>query len=252
MPNRPGPRHDGGPSSTCAPTVKNPRPFVALVAAALLAACAAPAPAPLDAARFEALFPQRLPFYSLAGFEAARRAFPAFANSGDARRDRQELAAFLSQIDHESDGLRALREYDISRHAHYCREQLPGERCAPGRQYYGRGPIQLSWNYQYRAAGAALGLDLWARPDLVAEDERIAWQTALWYWMTQPGPGTLSAHAALAAGLGFGATTRSINGALECGQAPDSLGARQMQARAGRYRELSALLGVAPQEPLTC
>ena len=31
--------------------------------------------------------------------------------------------------------------------------------CAPGQQYYGRGPIQLSWNYNYKAAGDAIGFD---------------------------------------------------------------------------------------------
>ncbi|KAL7525544.1 hypothetical protein ACHAXR_001052, partial [Thalassiosira sp. AJA248-18] len=43
--------------------------------------------------------------------------------------------------------------------------------------FFGRGPIQLSWNYNYIDAGAALNEDLCANPDLVATDPAIAWGT---------------------------------------------------------------------------
>ncbi|KAL7531014.1 hypothetical protein ACHAXR_005283 [Thalassiosira sp. AJA248-18] len=43
--------------------------------------------------------------------------------------------------------------------------------------YFGRGPIQLSWNYNYIDAGAALNEDLCTNPDLVATNDAIAWGT---------------------------------------------------------------------------
>ena len=202
-------------------------------------------------AQFEALFPQRLAFYSYEGFVAAVRLTPGFAATGSARQRRQEMAAFLGQIAHESDQLRALREYRRENWGHYCRpEGAPG--CAPGQQYYGRGPIQLSWNYQYQRAGEYLGLDLWADPDRVARDATVAWRTALWYWMTQPGESSRSAHQALAAGLGFGGSTRAINGTLECDQPQNPDAQRKQQRRISFYQHASELFGVPTLHPLGC
>ena len=51
--------------------------------------------------------------------------------------------------------------------------------CPAGQSaYHGRGPIQLSWNYNYKAAGDALGVDLLRNPWLVQNDSVIAWKTA--------------------------------------------------------------------------
>lgn len=47
--------------------------------------------------------------------------------------------------------------------------------------YWGRGLIQLSWAYNYRAAGLALGVDFLSNPGLVAQPEYAA-KTAAWYW----------------------------------------------------------------------
>ncbi|GLU19697.1 hypothetical protein SLE2022_359310 [Rubroshorea leprosula] len=43
---------------------------------------------------------------------------------------------------------------------------------------YGRGPVQLTRNYNYGQAGKAIGVDLINNPDLVATDPTI------WFWMT--------------------------------------------------------------------
>jgi Chitinase class I len=47
--------------------------------------------------------------------------------------------------------------------------------------YRGRGFIQLTGDFNYRAAGADLGLDLEAEPDLAAAPATSA-QVAAWYW----------------------------------------------------------------------
>jgi predicted chitinase len=111
--------------------------------------------------------------------------------------------------------------------------------CAPGKRYFGRGPIQLSWNFNYCTAGQALGLDLWANPDQVAQNPTTAWRTAMWYWMTQNGPGSMPAHSCIVNNQGFGCTIRSINGALECNGGNPA----QVQSRLILFNNFKAILG---------
>jgi hypothetical protein len=211
--------------------------------APLLAAAGASSFLP-SRAQFDALFPERIAFYTYEGFTEAVRQTPGFADWGDETQRRQEMAAFLGQIAHESDQLRAQREYKRENWDKYCRDDARLS-CAPGQQYYGRGPIQLSWNYQYKAAGDFLGLDLWSDPD-------VAWRTALWYWMTQPGESSQTSHAAIRSGAGFGATTRAINGPLECDKPADPDARRKNDRRAEFYRHASQLFGVPLLHPLGC
>lgn len=202
-------------------------------------------------AQFDALFPERIAFYTYEGFAEAVRQTPGFADWGSDTERRQEMAAFLGQIAHESDQLRAQREYKRENWDKYCRDDARLS-CAKGQQYYGRGPIQLSWNYQYKAAGDFMGIDLWSDPDRVARDSTVAWRTALWYWMTQPGESSQTSHAAIRSGAGFGATTRAINGPLECDK-PDSPDARRKNGRrADFYKHASDLFGVPLLHPLGC
>jgi predicted chitinase len=216
-----------------------------------LAAQAASSPFLPTRAQFDALFPERIAFYTYEGFVEAVRQTPGFADWGSDVQRRQEMAAFLGQISHESDQLRAQREYKRANWDKYCRsdERLS---CAPGQQYYGRGPIQLSWNYQYKAAGDHLGIDLWRDPDRVARDSTVAWRTALWYWMTQPGESRQTAHEAIRSAAGFGATTRAINGPLECDKPGDPEALRKNSRRIDFYRHASELLGVPLLHPLGC
>ncbi|KAL3765280.1 hypothetical protein ACHAW5_005690 [Stephanodiscus triporus] len=87
------------------------------------------------------------------------------------------------------------------------------------KMFFGRGPIQLSWNYNYIDASAALGLGdaLCTNPDLVATDGQIAWGTAIWFWMANTGSTGITAHTAVTTGEGsFGGSLMTINGGLEC------------------------------------
>ncbi|MQI27744.1 hypothetical protein EI009_25945, partial [Escherichia coli] len=56
--------------------------------------------------------------------------------------------------------------------------------CSPGKKYYGRGPIQLTHNYNYGQAGQAIGEDLINNPDLVSTNPTVSFKTAIWFWMT--------------------------------------------------------------------
>jgi predicted chitinase len=202
-------------------------------------------------AQFETLFPKRIPFYTYAGLSEAIQAYPEFANFGSEAENKREVAAFLANIMHESHELQAITEVDTSAHDHYCNDKN-GVPCAKGKQYFGRGPIQLSWNFNYALAGKALGLDLLNDPDMVARNPTVAWKTALWYWMEIKGSGPLPSHVAIKQNLGFGETVRSINGDLECSKPSDNIGYKQQQMRIKNYLKITALLGVEPGKYEAC
>jgi len=196
---------------------------------------------------FNQMFPSRNGLYTYAGLTNAMSAYPAFAHTGSDTTQRQEAAAFLANVGEESDSLRATREYNTANWPLYC-DTSNGNTCAPGQQYYGRGPLQLSWNYNYRAAGNALGVDLWSNPDLVATDPTIAWKTAIWYWMTGTGNAGVTPHNAMVNGMGFGTTINAINGSVECGgRAP-----AQVQTRINFYNNFTGMLGVPTGGNLGC
>jgi chitinase len=153
---------------------------------------------------------------------------------------KRELAAFLANTDHESGGFVYVREQNPPNDYCVANAQYP---CAPGQAYYGRGPIQLSYNYNYGECGAALGKNLLANPDEVATNGDTAFETALWYWMTR------QCHEAMIANSpSFGLTIRRINGDVECdGKRPDLVA-----SRVTKYQAFCAQFGVAPGSDLTC
>ncbi|WP_425583303.1 glycoside hydrolase family 19 protein [Streptomyces luteosporeus] len=203
---------------------------------------------PVSEAQFQQMFPDRNAFYTYNGLVSALRAYPGFATTGSEQVRRQEAAAFLANVAHETGGLVHIVEQNTANYPHYCDRNQPYGCPAGQAAYYGRGPLQLSWNFNYKAAGDALGLDLLHNPSLVQSDAAVSWKTALWYWNTQRGPGTMTPHDAVVGGHGFGETIRSINGAMECnGRNP-----AQVQSRVDSYRRFTAILGVAPGGNLTC
>lgn len=205
----------------------------------------------LSETQFETLFPKRIPFYTYEGLLEAIKAYPEFTRFGSELQNKRELAAFLANIMHESHQLQAITEVDTRYHDHYCNDKQ-GVPCAKGKQYYGRGPIQLSWNFNYDLAGKALGLDLLNDPDMVARVPAVAWKTALWYWMEIPGSGPVSSHQAMKQNKGFGETVRSINGDLECSKPSDNIGYQQQQMRIQNYLRITQLLGVDPGDVRAC
>ncbi|NLU70346.1 chitinase [Streptomyces sp. HNM0574] len=199
-------------------------------------------------AQFEEMFPSRNAFYTYSGLTSALKAYPEFTRTGSETVRKQEAAAFLANVSHETGGLVHIVEQDTSNYPHYCDDSQPYG-CPAGRdKYYGRGPIQLSWNFNYKAAGDALGIDLLNNPDLVQNDAAVSWQTGLWYWNTQSGPGTMTPHEAMVNGAGFGETIRAINGTLEC----DGGNPGQVQSRVDTYKRFAQLLGVEPGGNLSC
>ena len=118
-------------------------------------------------AQFDQMFPNRNSFYTYSGLTSAMSAYPGFATTGSATVQKQEAAAFLANVSHETGGLVYINEIDQS--GNYCASEPYG--CPAGsNQYFGRGPLQISWNFNYYAAGNALGIDLLDNPNLVSTD----------------------------------------------------------------------------------
>ncbi|GAB2789633.1 chitinase [Streptomyces chlorus] len=199
-------------------------------------------------AQFNQMFPNRNPFYTYSGLTAALSAYPGFAKTGSDTVKKQEAAAFLANASHETGGLVHVVEQNTANYPHYCDWSRPYGCPAGQAAYYGRGPIQLSWNFNYKAAGDALGLDLLGNPWLVQNDSSVAWKTALWYWNTQTGPGSMTPHNAMVNQAGFGQAIRSINGSLEC----DGRNPAQVQSRVTKYQQFTQILGTSPGGNLYC
>lgn len=199
-------------------------------------------------AQFNQMFPNRNGFYTYSGLVQALSSYPGFAKTGSDTVRKQEAAAFLANVNHETGGLVYVVEQNTANYPHYC-DLSQSYGCPAGKSaYYGRGPIQLSWNFNYKAAGDALGIDLLHNPWLVETDAAVAWRTGLWFWNTSTGAGTMTPHNAMVNQAGFGQTVRAINGSLEC----DGKNPGQVQSRVSAYQRFTGILGVVPGGNLYC
>ncbi|CAN1236426.1 Chitinase 10 [Linum grandiflorum] len=178
-------------------------------------------------------------FYTYESFVRAARCFPKFGATGSPATRRREVAAFLAQISHETTGL-CFKE-EVSPQGDYCDATNTQWPCVPGKSYKGRGPIQLSWNYNYGQAGRALGFDGLRNPEIIANNSVIAFKTALWFW---PRGADLAANRT----VGFGLVTNIINGGLECGVPNDG----RVNSRIGFYRRYAQLFNVDTGPNLDC
>lgn len=92
-------------------------------------------------------------------------------------------SAFLAQLAHESCGLVYFEEI-ASGAAYEGRSDLGNNQPGDGVRFKGRGPIQLTGRSNYRAAGAALGIDLEHNPARAA-DVDVGFRTAAWFWSSR-------------------------------------------------------------------
>lgn len=214
----------------------------------------------VDRDLFEELFPcnARNSLYTYVGLARAASGFADFVATGDATIRKREAAAFLANMAQETGEL-AYAEEQATRGV-YCTTRWGDARyhvCDPDNPprdqsawYYGRGPIQLTWNPNYGAASEALGyeLELLHKPYLVASDAKIAWETGLWFWMTCAGC-AYPPHDSMVDELGFGMTIRAINGGIECGKEAETPNAER---RIVFYRRYAERLGVEAGPGLGC
>ncbi|CAK8544471.1 unnamed protein product [Lathyrus sativus] len=210
-------------------------------------------------------------FYPYQSFIEASKSFPEFGTTGCLATRKREIAAFLAQISHETTGGWSTApdgpfswglcfKEEISPQSIYCDSTDKDWPCFEGKSYKGRGPIQLSWNFNYGPAGKALGFDGLKNPEIVSNNSVIAFKTALWFWMTERKP-TPSCHnvmvgkyvateADIAANrtAGYGLVTNIINGGLECGIPGDA----RVNDRIGFFQRYSKLFNVDTGPNLNC
>lgn len=189
--------------------------------------------------------------------------YGAFCSESNLQTDKKELAAFFAQIAHETrygengkynDGLMLLHELNTSLTYVAANDEYPA---AKDKKYYGRGPMQISYNGNYGYASTCIFGDkniLLNNPDLVDSDPVVAFKTAIYFWMTPQSPKP-SAHNVMtgkwqpsaadkAAGRspGFGMTINIVNGQIECNKGD---GMQNMKDRIGFYQHFLTLLGTS-------
>lgn len=202
--------------------------------------------------QFEDLFAKRnLPeahavgFWDYQSFITAASVFQpqGFGTTGGKLMGQKEVAAFLGHVGSKTScgygvatggplawGLCYNREMSPSQS--YCDESYKYTYpCSPGADYYGRGALPIYWNYNYGAAGEALKLDLLNHPEYIEQNATMAFEAAIWRWMTPVKKGQPTPHQVFVGDWkptkndtlskrypGFGATINLLYGDLLCGK----------------------------------
>lgn len=199
--------------------------------------------------------------------------YGAFLNEGLEKDRKRDLAALLANLSHETGGGWDTAPGGMLRWGLYWNENIAGRTGqnksnfvdpasskeypgVPGKRYYGRGPIMLSWNFNYGLMSAIIYGDknvLLRNPEWIAADGKLGFATAILFWMTPQAPKP-SAHDVMigrwkpsaedkAKGLapaGFGVSIMVLNG-LEA-NLDESNGA--IKRRIGHYLDITSKMGV--------
>ncbi|WP_275444561.1 glycoside hydrolase family 19 protein [Paenibacillus sp. ACRRX] len=200
--------------------------------------------------------------------------FGTFLKEGTETNKKRELAAFLANIAHETGGGWATAPGGTLRWGLFFNEEVSyinGQGgvgyvqansdypAVAGKSYHGRGPLQLSWNYNYGLIGSIIFGDknvLLQNPEKITQDGKLGFMTAMLFWMTPQDPKP-SSHdimvgnyvptaAQIAKGLvpGFGATIMVINGAFEGNKDESDV---RVGRRIGHYLDITGRSGVNVQ-----
>ena len=228
--------------------------------------------------QFDKLFPHRDTLYSYKSFIEATKKFPAFATDGNELQNKQELMAFFANIAHETtDGWPEAEGGPYVWGLVYKEEQDCLKKPCPvyntggtspykpvsGKNYYGRGPLQLSYAYNYGLAGDELQLPLLEQPELVSTNGTVAFEAALWFWMKAQKPKP-SCHEVMCGKWvptqkdiemkrkpGFGMSINIINGGLEC-NTKEKIVSNNRKERIGFYKSFCRKMGVVPDDNCDC
>lgn len=216
-------------------------------------------------------------FYSFNAFVQAAKLFPSFLSGNDSNIQKRELAAFLANIAQETSGgwdaapggyykwgLYYLEENNNGQPNTYndtSKKSYPG---VAGKYYYGRGPKQLSWNYNYGQFSQAWFGNrdtLLQHPELLSKDPLLSFASAIWFWVTPQFPKP-SCHDIMVGNWsptpddmakgrlpGFGATLNVINGGIECGKGANT---QRTSYRYGYYQYFCQYFHVVPGGNIDC
>jgi len=189
--------------------------------------------------------------------------FGSFLGEGAENDRRREIAALLANMTQETSGGSGYNPGERERMGLFWNEEIGHEGSTggayasphawwppqPGRSYHGRGPIQLSYNYNYGLFSAIVFQDkmvLLENPELLVKPNPpggdpvfghiggvLGFKAAIWFWMTPQSPKP-SCHQVILSDWkptafqaragwepGLGATIMVINGGLEGGLSED-------------------------------
>jgi hypothetical protein len=205
--------------------------------------------------------------------------FEDFANTSSDYNNKRELAAFLANISKESTGGWTMpvgggQSGDYAKWGLYfvyevgynstnaagayavASSEFPAN---PSVGYYGRGPMQLSYNFNYGQLSKFLFNDknvLLNDPDSIQRNGVLAFKSGIWFWMMPQCPKP-SCHQVMhdlwtpSAGYtsskmykkGFAHTNNIINGALECRSTSTTLFTDKVVLRSELYKYYLNILG---------
>ncbi|XP_010276208.1 PREDICTED: chitinase-like protein 1 [Nelumbo nucifera] len=200
-----------------------------------------------------------------------------FGTTGGKLMQMKEVAAFLGHVGSKTScgygvatggplawGL--CYNHEMSPSQSYCDSTDYVYPCTPGVEYYGRGALPIYWNYNYGTIGEALKVDLLSHPEYIENNATLAFQAAIWRWMTPMKKKQPSAHDVFVGNWkptkndtlakrvpGFGSTINVLYGDLVCGQGDED----SMNNIISHYLYYLDLMGVGreqagPHEVLSC
>lgn len=206
--------------------------------------------------------------------------FKDFINRSSKQNNKRELAAFLANISKETTGgwqtpvgggssgdyaqwgLYFVHEVGYSSTTSAGTYSQANAEYPPNanKGYYGRGPIQLSWNYNYGQFSKFIFNDktvLLNNPDTLQKDGVLAFKSAIWFWMMtqcpkpschqamhnlwQPSAGEYSANKMYK--NGFAHTNNIINGGLECRMSSSAAFTAKTVLRSDLYKYYMGIMG---------
>jgi len=228
----------------------------------------------LSKEQYQRLFPHHNIIYTYESLDNAVKSFPRFANERELNDRKRELIAFLANIAHETANT---QDSSYGWGLYFTEEQACRQGNCPqynvagtshfkpviGKSYYGRGPIQLSYAYNYGLAGKELRLPLLEHPELVGSDPIVGFRTALWFWMREQKPKP-SCHEVMNSNwrpsaadsllhwrAGFGMTINIINGGVECNSLDPSI-QNESAERIGFYKWFAKILNIPIEVQCDC
>ena len=159
--------------------------------------------------QWDYLFPMANSLYDYESFLQAVAKFPMFCGDNDEDLCKRELATFFAHTAHEVGAENPDSSIPTWRQSFYyitekgCASSKKKSSCnyktgnsdwastiwppVSGQQYYGRGPLQISWNYNYGQLSTTIEDDeyiLLNNPDLVQTNGYYAFVSAIWFYMT--------------------------------------------------------------------
>lgn len=202
--------------------------------------------------------------------------FEHFLNRSNQTNNKRELAAFLANISKETNGgWQTIGSGSSGDRAtwglYFVHETNTSSKYADGtstefppnwsQYYYGRGPIQLTWNYNYGQFSKFLYNDkqvLLDNPSALENDGVLAFKSAIWFWMSPqcpkpschqvmhdlwvPDPGTYAGGSRMYS-KGFAHTNNIINGGLECRSGSSAGFTEKVYLRSELYKYYMGIMG---------